>query len=100
MSSNERSKWEYLLFRVLYMIFFWLVSRIAWVFLGIFALVQLVFVMVRGEKQPTLLDISASTVTFVEQCATYLTFNSEYKPFPFNDWPDVSAREGTDSNND
>lgn|SRR5690554_1250050 len=100
MSSNKKSKWEYLLFRVLYMILFWLVSRIAWVFVGIFAVVQLVFVMVRGEKQATLLDISASTVTFVEQCATYVTFNSEYKPFPFNDWPEAPVREGTEATDD
>lgn len=97
MSNNDRSKWEYVLFRVLYMILFWLVSRIAWVFIGIFALVQLIFVMVRGEKQPTLLEVSSSTVRFAEQCGAYLTFNTEYKPFPFNDWPEATVREESDS---
>lgn len=93
MSDDSRSKWEYLLFRVLYMILFWLVSRIAWIFIGIFALVQLVYVMIKGEKQPALLNVAHSTVQYAHQCGDYLTFQSEYKPFPFNDWPGTDAEE-------
>lgn len=95
MSDDNRSKWEYLLFRVLYMILFWLVSRIAWIFIGIFALVQLIYVMIRGEKQPALLSVAQSTVQYARQCGDYLTFSSEYKPFPFNDWPEAEAEESS-----
>ncbi|MEX0584348.1 MAG: DUF4389 domain-containing protein [Natronospirillum sp.] len=87
MSQNSRAKWEYLLFRVLYMILFWLLSRLAWVLVGVFALVQLLFVAIRSEKQPELLRFSVSTVAFARQCGEFLTFQNEYKPFPFNDWP-------------
>lgn len=94
MADQNRGKWEYLLFRVLYMILFWLFSRLAWVLVGIFALVQLIFVLVRGEKQPDLLRISNSVVCFARQCGDYLTFQNEYKPFPFNDWPAAETSDG------
>lgn len=88
MANSTRSKWEYLLFRILYMILFWLLSRLAWVFVGIFTVVQLLFVMIRDEKQPDLLKLSDSVVKFARQSGEFLTFQSEYKPFPFNDWPE------------
>lgn len=87
MAKSTRSKWEYLLFRILYMILFWLLSRLAWVFVGMFTIVQLLFVMIRGEKQPDLLRLSDSVVKFARQSGEFLVFKSEYKPFPFNDWP-------------
>ncbi|MCH8551304.1 MAG: DUF4389 domain-containing protein [Natronospirillum sp.] len=94
MADNNRGKWEYVLFRVLYMILFWLFSRLAWVLVGIFAVVQFVFVLVRSEKQPDLLRVSGSVVQFARQCGDYLTFQSEYKPFPFNDWPASTDGDG------
>ncbi|TGG95947.1 DUF4389 domain-containing protein [Natronospirillum operosum] len=91
MAADNQGKWEYLLFRILYMILFWLLSRLAWVLVGIFAVVQLIFVVIRSERQPDLLRFSSSTVLFARQCGDYLTFQSEYKPFPFNDWPPSEA---------
>ncbi len=89
--SSNRGKWEYVLFRILYMILFWLLSRLAWVFIGIFALVQFLFVAIRNDRQADLLSVSNSAVQFVRQCGDYLTFQSDYKPFPFNDWPKAKA---------
>lgn len=100
MAKSTRSKWEYLLFRILYMILFWLLSRLAWVFVGIFTVVQLLFVMIRDEKQPDLLRLSDSVVKFARQSGDYLVFKSDYKPFPFNDWPAADPFEGGSQESD
>jgi len=97
MTPNTKSKWEYLLLRLLYMILFWLLSRLAWFFVGVFTLVQWIYVAVRGNKQLNVLAVSVSTVQYARQCGEYLTFQNDYKPFPFNDWPvqqvDTAASE-------
>ena len=91
MADRNQGKWEYLLFRILYMVLFWLFSRLAWILVGIFSVVQFIFVLVRSEKQPDLLRISNSMVRFARQCGDYLTFQGEYKPFPFNAWPSADT---------
>ncbi len=85
--ERGRSKWEYLLFRILYMILFWLLSRLAWVVVGICAVVQLGFLVVRNQRQADLLGFSVSLVTFARQCGDYLVARTDDKPFPFSDWP-------------
>lgn len=87
MNEDTKAKWEYLLIRLLYMILFWLLSRLALFLVGIFTLVQWIYVAVRGNKQVNLLTISYSSVQFARQCGEFITFQNEYKPFPFNDWP-------------
>lgn len=87
MNEDTKAKWEYLLIRLLYMVLFWLLSRLAWFFVGVFTLVQWIFVAVRGNKQSNLLVWSYSAVQYAKQCGEFVTFQNEYKPFPFNDWP-------------
>lgn len=90
MNENTKAKWEYLLLRLLYIILFWFLSRLAWFVVGVLTLVQWLYVAVRGDKQRNLLDWSFSVIQYARQCGDFLTFQNEYKPFPFNDWPQKS----------
>jgi hypothetical protein len=87
MNEDTKAKWEYLLLRLLYMVLFWFLSRLAWIVVGVLTLIQWVYVAIRGNKQSNLLAVSFSTVEYARQCGAYLTFQNDYKPFPFNDWP-------------
>lgn len=87
MNKETQAKWEYLLLRLLYSLLFWFLSRLAWFFVAVFTLAQWIYVAIRDNKQKNLLLWSDSTVEYARQCGQYLTFQSDYKPFPFNDWP-------------
>jgi hypothetical protein len=87
MNEDTKAKWEYLLLRLLYIVLFWFLSRLAWFVVGVFTLIQWIYVAIRGNKQSNLLALSLSTVQYARQCGEYMTFQNDYKPFPFNDWP-------------
>ena len=51
-------------------------------------LLQFLFTLVTGRPNSNLLILGASLSHFIYQCFSYVTYNSDTRPFPFNDWPD------------
>ena len=73
--------------RLLYMILFAIAFSISETVMLVVAVVNLVFKIVKNEPHETLLSFGDSLANYLQQIARYLTFNTEYRPFPFNDWP-------------
>ena len=40
-----------------------------------------------GKHNPRLLKLGQSIATYIYQIIQFLTFNSEYQPYPFGAWP-------------
>ena len=84
---KQQDTWLRLLFIAIYAAVLW-VTSIVLVFVVV---LQFLSVLFTRETQPNLLRFGASLAEFVRQTVAYLTFNSEYKPFPFGDWPSPAA---------
>lgn len=83
--------------RLVYMVLFAVIYSLAEVVLGAVIVLQFIFVLVTTERNPRLLGFGASLSRFLYQIFLYLTFNSEQRPFPFDEWPSAteSAAQGT-----
>lgn len=49
--------------------------------------IQFGFVVGTGNLNEQLLQFGRSLSIYVYDVVSYLTYNSDEKPFPFNDWP-------------
>lgn len=77
--------------RLLYMILFAIAFSISETVMLLVAVVNLVFKIVKNEPNSKLLRFGGSLAQYLHQIANFLTFNTEYRPFPFNDWPTVAT---------
>ncbi|WP_421852494.1 DUF4389 domain-containing protein [Marinomonas sp.] len=80
-------------FRVIFMLLYWVVLNIAVTVFGV--LLILVSLVKLGSKyEPVTLSSWLKGVTaFIGQIFSFLSFESEEKPFPFQPWPQVNADE-------
>lgn len=85
MVKEER---EHHLFRILYMILFWIFMRVSFVVTALIALIQWVALWFKEEPIESLAEFSSSLTQFQTQILSYLTFQTEEKVFPFTDWPE------------
>ena len=60
----------------------------------ILVLVQTGVVMTSGRDNEKLRDLGQSLSKWVFQTLMFVTFNSEKKSFPFDDWPEAEFSEG------
>jgi len=84
---TDMNVWMRLLFMLLFGVIY-AVTRIVFVAIVI---LQFMWVLLTGEKNRPLLSFGSQLSTFVYQIYRYLTFNTEYRPFPFSVWPDDTA---------
>ncbi len=77
--------------RLLYMVFFGVCLQVARMVLWAVVGLQFLFVLLSGRDNDNLRDFGLSLSTFIFQALKFLTYNSEEKPFPFSDWPNVEA---------
>lgn len=75
--------------RLLYMIVFVLLSFVARMVIWVVAVLQFLLVLITGEGNPNLHDLGQGTSKWTYQAFLFLTFNSDEKPFPFSDWPEI-----------
>ena len=80
---KSTSTWMRGLYMLLYIIF----SRIAELVLGVVILFQFLLKLFTGETNDRLLKLGQGISTYLYQCYQYLTFNTEYQPYPFGAWP-------------
>jgi hypothetical protein len=73
--------------RLAYMILFWLLSFLARLAIGIIAILQFVVVLVTGAPSPALREWGRGIALWTCQNYEFLAFQSDSKPFPFQDWP-------------
>ena len=80
---KSQSTWKRGLYMLLYIIF----SRVAEIVLGFVVLFQFLLKLFTGETNERLLKLGQGLSTYVYQTLQFLTFNSEYHPYPFGAWP-------------
>lgn len=73
--------------RLLYMLLFVIIYRIAEFVLGAVVALQAVFVLLTTKRNQQLLNFGASLSQFLYEILLFLTFNTDRKPFPFTEWP-------------
>ncbi len=81
---TDRSKWV----RILYMVFFALAYAVAELLFWLVTLFQAVVVLITGRANEAALTFGHNLSVYIYQIVQFETFNDEYLPFPFNDWPD------------
>lgn len=79
--------------RLLYMIVFGLLSILARIVVWIVAVLQLLLVLITGTDNKNLRDFGQCAAKWTYQAFMFLTFNSNDKPFPFSDWPEIEESE-------
>jgi hypothetical protein len=84
---KSRSTWLRLVFMLIFMALY-AVSRFV-----VFAVVvlQFLWVLFTADTNEKLVKLGQSLATYTYHIVTYLTFNTDTKPFPFDrDWPDAA----------
>lgn len=79
--------------RLLYMIVFGILSILARMVVWVVAVLQFLLVLVTGRDNKNLRDLGQGASKWTCQAFLFLTFNSDDKPFPFSDWPEIDDPE-------
>jgi hypothetical protein len=80
--------------RLAYMVLFALLVMAARLLVSIVVIVQFVLVLVFGRDNENLRNLGQGLGKWVYQAIMFLTFNSDDKPFPFDEWPVLDPSEG------
>lgn len=75
--------------RLLYMIIFWFLLVLARFAVGLLAVLQSFLVLLAGAPNDHLRRMGGAIAVWTLQTMRFLTFSSDDKPFPFQDWPVV-----------
>lgn len=73
--------------RGFFMLMFALFHYVAKVVLIIIVIIQFGFMLFTGRLNERLLTFGHGLATYIYQIGLFLTYNTDEKPFPFNDWP-------------
>ena len=81
-------------FYILLFLVFYSVAKIV-----IFAIIifQFILTVLTGKTNERLVQLGLSLSTYSYQILTFLTFNSDYHPYPFGAWPSGTHVEKTDN---
>lgn len=87
-------KYESIVLRALWMLVFVLVWQVAQFLLGALVVVQLIYRLVYGAPNLSLMNFGDSLSQFLAQIGRFGSFHTEQKPWPFADWPAPRSPEG------
>ena len=73
--------------RALFMLAFWIASRVAVIVVVVLALFQLIWNLVTLRPNEKIMRFGKSLGVYISQIVDFLTYNTEQKPWPFQDWP-------------
>ena len=80
--------------RLAYMVLFALLVMAARLLVSIVVILQFALVLVFGRDNENLRSLGQGLGKWVYQAIMFLTFNSNDKPFPFDEWPVLDPSEG------
>ena len=80
--------------RIAYMALFLVLLVLARSVLLILVILQMGIVVISGADNEKLRELGQSLSKWVFQTLMFVTFNSEKKSFPFDDWPEAEFSEG------
>ena len=87
--TNEQPKagWE----RVLYTILYLIIGRFISMVLFVIVICQFIYSWVIDEPNEKLLYFTSGLAEYSKQLISYVGFNSEEKPWPVGDWPNIEG---------
>ena len=80
--------------RFAYMALFTVLLLAARLVISVLVLVQFILVLFSGKDNENLRNLGQGLGKWVYQTIMFLTFNTENKPFPFDEWPLIDPSEG------
>jgi len=87
---KEPSVWIRILFMLAFgVVLYFVLAPVIFVIM----LAQALFVLLTGESNYNLRQFSATLSKYIFETLNFLTYNSDAKPFPFADLPEVEAEE-------
>jgi len=85
--TNEREKPG--LARALYILLYLIIGRFISIVLFVIAITQYIYSWLTGEPNDKILYFTEGLSEYTKQLVSYVGFNTDEKPWPFGDWPDV-----------
>ncbi len=86
---KERKTW----LRGLYMLLFVVFYSVAEIVISAVVLFQFLMALFTGRTNERLVKLGQSLASYVYQILQFLTFNSDYQPYPFGAWPKGPPKE-------
>ena len=80
--------------RLGFMLVFTLLLMAGSLIISIIVVMQFALVLVTGSDNENLRNLGQGLGKWIYQAVMFLTFNSEEKPFPFDEWPTIDPSEG------
>lgn len=93
MNQDTTPKTDQIWLRGLYMLLFALVHSIAKGVAVAVAVIQFILVLTNKETNEPLRKFGQGLSTYLYDITQYLVFNTEHRPFPFDDWRNTPPRE-------
>lgn len=91
---RQQSTWM----RGLYMLLFAIFYNIAELVLVAVVVFQFLLNLFTGSTNPRLLKLGQGIATYIYQVMQYLSYNSDYQPYPFGAWPKGEPKTGKGKN--
>lgn len=85
--TNERKKPG--LSRALYTILYLIIGRFISMVLFVIAITQYIYSWLTDEPNEKILHFTKGLAQYTKQIVSYVGFNTDKKPWPVGDWPDV-----------
>ena len=85
--TNEREKPG--LSRALYTILFLIIIRLISMVLFVIAITQYIYSWLTGEPNEKILYFTEGLAEYSKELVSYVGFNTDEKPWPVGEWPDV-----------
>ena len=86
---KQQSTWV----RGFYILVFAFIYSIAEIVLAAVVFFQFLTTLFTGNRNERLLTFGDNLGTFIYQVIKYLTYNSDDKPFPFDEWPGTEKQD-------
>jgi hypothetical protein len=84
---NERERPG--LLRALYTILYLIIIRLISMVLFVIAITQYIYSWLTGEPNDKILHFTEGLAEYSKQLVSYVGFNTDEKPWPVGEWPDV-----------
>jgi len=75
--------------RALYTILYLIIGRFISVVLFVIAITQYIYCWLTGGPNEKLLEFTEGLAEYAQQLVSYVGFNTDEKPWPVGDWPEV-----------
>jgi hypothetical protein len=85
--TNEREKPGVV--RALYILLYLIIGRFISMVLFVIAITQYIYSWLTGEPNEKILYFSEGLAEYTKQLVSYVGFNTDEKPWPVGEWPDV-----------